>query len=359
MLPISNAPSLETSRIIRSSFCCLTTAKVKKIALSLFAGLVFFFGLSMLAFTLTNAIIQSTFLALPFFLAGGGLILVIKRIKDYNDPITIGQFRLKASQKSLLETEKQHGWNNMFYYGIPDPKDFPTVYRQTVKSMTLTESIHFYKMVKEAKENVTTELEFEIPPPKELKTKWIQETQNKTILTIIEQYDSHFDEIKKYKIITDKEWKKIEAIKKKYQNIRHDFQKHLNQVEKKFSKKITPAAKKFHKVLLAEKNKIRDFDQQNWILRIEKEIIANYNNPKKRIEWEAHQALLKKDLSTIFCDIEETIIEAHKKFKTSIAPCEKWREKKLNKVSNWLNEQIQKIDCSYNDAINPQFTHRE
>ena len=158
----------------------ITTAKMHKIALSVFAALsasasaaVIFFAASLALAPLVVATI-----AVAGFTTSAALIWQITRVKDYENPAELAQYRQEASLKRLRLTVDEHGWGNMFKYGIPTPEAFPERYRDSFHRGTTNYALDSYQEVQRAYQAHCDHggvLRYNIPHPRELREKWNKE----------------------------------------------------------------------------------------------------------------------------------------------------------------------------------------
>ncbi len=157
------------------------SAKTQKFALGFFATLAVATGIAAIVFSASLALT-------PFFIAlitgtaftlGGGLAWEITRVKDYDNPTELASYRQQAAMKHLEFSIQEHGWDNMFKYGIPMPEVFPERYRYSFHQRgTVNFALEKYVEVQRAyqsyRDNGGT-ISYVIPHPRELCEKWNQE----------------------------------------------------------------------------------------------------------------------------------------------------------------------------------------
>lgn len=156
--------------------------KTKQIALGFFSGLFFLTALVSLA-TLSTGIIT----AIPAAAGGALCIWLISRVKAYEDPVALKQYRKDALHQSLTKTVQEHGWRNMNLYKIPSQDAFQRLFLETVEGMTIKEAVSFWQKASQAQEGV--EEPYVIPGPHVLQDKWRTETQGMEVTEVLATYN--------------------------------------------------------------------------------------------------------------------------------------------------------------------------
>lgn len=223
------------------SGCCMTTAMIKKVALGFFAAVAIVGGLTAIGCAVLSWPVA--FIAIPCFVLGGLAIWGLCRIKDYDNPKSLIEFRQDACKKSLEQIASEHGWEKMFQYGIPTPADFPGRYRATVRDYNLNRALDFYERVQseyQAYRQGSAPNTYQIPHPRELRDKWEQEIAGKKVAEILRSYD--IERLARVEILEagSKELAALRDCSKKYATIATEYKKELNRIEGEYQKQTAP-----------------------------------------------------------------------------------------------------------------------
>ncbi len=167
----------------------MTDVKMQKI----FYGIIAIIAVSIGYIALVIGSAPSVLLALPTLAAGGLLIWKITRMKDYADPTELQNYRHQASRQRLEETAKEHGWDNMFQYGIPAQDAFNKLYDAHVQKCTFRDGtlIGAYETLKACRDNCAAQgktVQIVIPQPSACLPRFLSEIESKSNSEIFGEY---------------------------------------------------------------------------------------------------------------------------------------------------------------------------
>lgn len=117
--PLTHVDCVFSTTINAQPAKILTTAKIEKIALYVFAAMAALAGVALIAMSIAN-VIASPFAVVSFYLffLSGLLVCGALDIKDYEDPVELNTMREKAWSQSYSELVKDHGLTNISKYRI-------------------------------------------------------------------------------------------------------------------------------------------------------------------------------------------------------------------------------------------------
>ena len=211
--------------------------KVNKVAAQFFAAITFAIGILTLITTSSPFVI---FIALPCFATTGALIWQIQRMKDYSDPSTLAKYRKEAAQKTLQATIKEHGWENMMHYGIPEKSVFPQKFRETAAQ--LTSIVDILDLYEDAARFCPSDLK--IPEPIEFAETFKQETKELFACDILEKYD--VDRLHKHGLVTDD----LKATKQEFELVKQNRLEKLKHIQDDLRAKLNdPVMRTFQDTL--------------------------------------------------------------------------------------------------------------
>ncbi|MBS0628591.1 MAG: hypothetical protein JSS30_00020 [Verrucomicrobia bacterium] len=166
-----------------------TDVKMQKIFYGIIAG--FAIAIGYLALVIGSA--PSILLAIPTLTVGGYLVWKIVRMKDYGDPIELQKYRNQAARQPLEATAIEHGWENMFQFGIPVQEDFNKLYDTYIEKFTFRDGtlIGAYQPLKTCLDHCVKmgkTVQIEIPAPIAYIAKFKTEIDGKTLTEIFNEF---------------------------------------------------------------------------------------------------------------------------------------------------------------------------
>lgn len=167
----------------------MTDVKMEKI----FYGIIAILAISIGYIALVIGSAPSLLLAIPTLVAGGMLIWKITRMRDYADPTELQNYRFQATRQRLDETAKEHGWDNMFQYGIPAQDDFNKLYDAHIQKCIFRDGtlIGAYETLKACRDNCMAlgkTVQIDIPHPSIYQPRFLSEIEGKSTSDIFREY---------------------------------------------------------------------------------------------------------------------------------------------------------------------------
>nr|NGX38161.1 hypothetical protein [Chlamydiota bacterium] len=221
-IPLKEVPHLQ----ITTKGPSISDIKTNRSAMKSFAEIAFAIGA--IAF-IASSNFATLFIALPCFVITGALVWQIQRMNNYDNPILLAQYRTQAAQSTLQETIKEHGWENMMNYDIPQKTLFPQKFKEAAEKMAIPEIINLYRFAIRMKHQHRS-VGLRIPEPKEFLPIFKKEIENLTACEMLEKYNVdqlHFydliptelkDEKPQFDKIVQNRLDKLEPIKKNLRN---------------------------------------------------------------------------------------------------------------------------------------------
>ena len=202
----------------------LTAAKVKQIALAVFAALAFGVAATLLVMTAVSSAIVPTFLALPLLTAAGLAVWKILILKDYDDPEQLAAFKKEAETAPILETFEEHGAYNMVRYQLPATIDFQPL--SLMEALVLHEELHA-AYVELSDEGHHLYLGIDSEQATSFQTMWTILKEAQTNICNLFADDSSFDieKVNDHGLFTEKEYPALIAAKQNYDAARLELKK--------------------------------------------------------------------------------------------------------------------------------------
>jgi hypothetical protein len=236
------SPTLEATQTAKAEpqtlIFDLTAAKVKQIALAVFAALAFGVAATLLVMAAVSSAIVPTFLALPLLTAAGLAVWKILILKDYDDPEQLATFKKEAETAPILETFEEHGAYNMVRYQLPATIDFTPL--SLMEALALHEELHA-AYVELGDKAHRLYLGIDAEQATHLGTMWMTLRDSETNICNLFADDSSFDieRVNAHGLFTEKEYPALLAAKQKYDAARVEL------------KRGHPTAEKAHATFLA------------------------------------------------------------------------------------------------------------
>lgn len=259
MIPALSPHSASAKKIFNFKGYNLTEAKTKQIAFAFFTVLSFTLGC--LALSIGGS--ASFFFAIPCFIASGVILWMLSLIKDYQDPSALAKMRKAAAKQSLVMIIKEHGWEKMMQFGIPEPKLFYEKCIDTMKGLPIMELIKFYELAVQMKEDYQA-AEINIPKPIQFKEKFLIETKNMTACQMFEKYD--FQLLNNYGFISSALFKASEQ----YRIAENGYQVFKQSKNRTFSEFCQAELRKFKGILDLTTGTGKE--QIHWLAQLNREV---------------------------------------------------------------------------------------
>lgn len=321
--------------------------KLKQIALGFFSVLFIFAGCSFLFYSFSAAIIEPVFFAIPCFLAAGYTVWSIFVTYEYNVPTKLEAFRRAAKERPLQETIKQHGFEKMFQYEIPLRDDFPKVFRETLKKMSLNEGLDFCEQISQAHKKAGSPEGYVFSSSSVLREKWKAQKNKNPICFLLTTYD--LKKLLEFGIVTpgmSPEYDRLIAAKAVYDQFCENFYQKIQTIEIQFHKNCIPALTKLSQSLKKEeKNHLYNKDHllaiQDLLQNIRKVMDEKNSSFSPLKEKFLEKLLIEKQIYS------PEIIKVLQICKNEIYAFSKNRLKSLQRAENEKIEKIEKINSDY------------
>ena len=160
---------------------------------------------------------------------------------ELDDPLS--RELLESEAASFLETvASEHGWKNMFYYGIPLPADFHRIFLFQVEHMSLTRALALYECIcAEYQAAVDTYgndiFEYNFPHPREW-AHWNDEVQNCPINKLFQIFD--IEKIAHYELMSGEEIILLRSLKGDYERYERRWEEEGGEIEAAYQRELAP-----------------------------------------------------------------------------------------------------------------------
>lgn len=248
----------------------VTFTKVSQVAMGVFSSLVGGTGL-VLSGAITYLGVATPLLPITCLMIAAGSLLfyVALSTKDYHNQEELESYREEVrdlydtlvlesrDQRSpyfrqnaisiLSEVSKKHGWESMFYYGIPDPELFDQIYRFQAEMMTSDELISFYMEVQTAYQAARLKyganlFEFQIPHPREFADKWRSSVKEQVVcsneLPLVMRFD--LDQLQEFGLITPGTATSFKAMQDEYLEAKELFDRETKVFRETYENQVAP-----------------------------------------------------------------------------------------------------------------------
>jgi hypothetical protein len=267
-----------------NSGCCgMTRAKAQKVGLAILAALLFAAAIVVVVLSAMNIIpIIGFFVAVPLIIGGAFAIWAICRIKDYEDPASLAQYRAQAQNRDFAATIADHGLDNIFKYRIVAPQTFADRCRAHFRDLPLNRCLdlteemqrHYQQYRADAPAHAPT---YQIPDARELQGKFIVETRGLDVARIFDNFD--IERLVRHRILSERSprTQALRAAYPIYQQMRRTSAHQRDLVEQRYQAAVQPL--QAHVQRLREMERQQNFQRDLAAAHHSALLAGNPNNP--------------------------------------------------------------------------------
>lgn len=341
---------------------CCTKAKLYKIALVFFAALLIAGGIGLIALAAKGIILaKPAWFALPCFIGAGAVLWWAYRMKDYEDPNALRDYRINAANTTLETSVEEHGWDNLFRYNILPADLFLEKYNNAMVLKPLKEAMEFHKIATreyqaQARNHNIAPIHFP-DPSASFAQKWEEETQGRHVCAILDKFPN-IDELHHNGTIEDHQYGALKEANVIYNYVKDAYQTQKDWVEAEYQATIAAWQAQFtltKESIESERQTLEELENQT--RRMQREHVHDSirdrddNIVKIRLFADGVDHIFGIDTQRKIRDLEERYRRAETLFNQLSAPARELRDYKLRTLNDGLENLKLQIHNTYRNRL--------
>lgn len=346
-----------------SNTSCCTRGKLCKIALFFFAALLVGGGIGIVALALKGVVtLDTAWLSLLCFVGAGLLFWQIYKMKDYEDPKSLKEYRIEAAKQTLDASVDEHGWDNLFRYAILPADLFVQKFNESMQKKNLNEALAFHKKATaeyeaQARNHQITPIN--IPNPARLFAgKWQRETYGLQVCDILDKYP-HIDELYHKGTIPEAEFHALKQIELSYNEAKNMMNSVKDSIERLYQTQTQSQQQQFDLIkqsITSEEAALKKVDslRRQGVFEHGVDTIRNRNDhvPKIRLASDAVGAIFGEGTDAQRASIQERLRQAQANFDRATAPQRLQRDQALARLNERIAGEKERLHTEFMRLLN-------